>query len=96
MEKQNWVRHYNFLIGLDGIEPATPENLANMLQSPWVGGMNPMGTAVIELFRKELHLNGIHYQSKYEFETQGNPLNNPELFFFILWKHLTETATSNA
>ena len=84
--------HYNFLIGKDGTESVTPSELANVLQQLWTGGMCPQGTAVIEPFRKELHKNGIRYQSKYEHDSAGNLLNNPEMFSYILWKRLTENA----
>jgi hypothetical protein len=84
--------HYNFLIGKDGVESVTPSEFANLMQQLWVGGMYPQGTAVIEPFRKDLHKNGIRYQSKYEQDSKGNLLNNPEMFSYILWKRLNENA----
>jgi len=80
--------HINFLIGMDGIEPVTPFELSQKMQGYWTGGLFPLGTAVIEPFRKNLHDEGISYQSKLEFDSFGNQLNNPDEFSEMLLKRM--------
>jgi hypothetical protein len=80
--------HINFLIGKNGTESVTPLELSEKMQTFWTGGLFPIGTAVIEPFRKELHSEGIRYQSKYEFDSQHNLLNDYEEFSDLLLKRI--------
>lgn len=87
--------HINFLIGNDGIAPVTPIELAQKMQGFWTGGLCPIGTAVIEPFRKDLHSEGISYQTKLEFDSFGNLLNNPEEFSDLLLKRMARNSESD-
>jgi hypothetical protein len=88
--------HLNFLIGKDGITPVTPQELSQKMQVFWAGGLYPLGTAVIEPFRKDLHSEGISYQTKLEFDAFGNALNNSEEFSYMLLKRMaTNSETDN-
>jgi hypothetical protein len=40
----------------------------------WTTGPRRSGTAIIEPFRQDLRLEGILYQTKYEFDAKGNQL----------------------
>jgi len=80
--------HINFLIGMDGIAPITPLELSEKMQGLWTGGLFPIGTACIEPFRKDLHSEGISYQTKYEFDYFGKQLANSEYFSYLLQKRM--------
>jgi hypothetical protein len=84
--------HINFLIGNDGIAPVTPIELTQKMQGFWTGGLFPIGTAVIEPFRKDLLSEGISYQTKFEFDYFGNQLTNSEYFSYMLQKRMARNS----
>ena len=65
------------------------------MQEFWTGGLYPLGTAVIEPFRKDLHSEGISYQTKLELDWFGNQLNNSEEFSDLLKKRMELNSKSD-
>ena len=54
------------------------------------------GTAVIEPFRKDLHSEGISYQTKLEFDSFGNLQNNLEEFSYMLLKRMERNSEGDS
>jgi len=78
--------HYNFLIGEHATETVSPIVLAATMQNFWSNGAFRRGIAKIEPFRKDLHLEGVLYQSKYEYDSKGNRLSIDEILSPMLKK----------
>lgn len=70
----NQRAHVNVLIGKQGLKDVAPFDFARIMQNVWTTGRYPKGLAKIEVFNPELHLNGIAYQAKNEFDSNGVPL----------------------
>jgi len=78
--------HFNFLIGRRGTERISPESLAASMQELWTTGNHRRGNAKIEPFNEHWHLEGVLYQSKYEFDARGEQLPISEVFSPMLQK----------
>ena len=70
----NQRAHVNVLIGKRGLKDVTAFDFARIMENVWTTGRYPKGLAKIEVFKPELHLNGIAYQAKNEFDSRGVPL----------------------
>jgi hypothetical protein len=64
--------HFHFLIGKERIETVSPEGFSKTMRELWTSGAYRRGTAKIESFQEDLKLDGILYQSKYEYDEMSN------------------------
>jgi hypothetical protein len=87
--------HYNFLIGEQGTETVSADRLAATMQRIWTTGAFRRGIGIIEPFRKHLHLEAVLYQSKYEFDSNGNLLIPAEIRSPMLGKFITRKSAGD-
>jgi hypothetical protein len=87
--------HFNFLIGRRGTEKINSEILAASLQEFWTTGDGRRGGAKIEPFNKGWTLEGVLYQSKYEFDNRGEWRPPNEIFSPMLKKIIIKSARNN-
>lgn len=71
---QNQRAHGNVLIGKQGLKAITALEFARILENVWTMGRYPKGLAQVAAFNPDLHLQGILYQTKNEFDSKGVPL----------------------
>lgn len=87
--------HFNFLIGEFATENVSAAELAATMQTFWTTGNRRRGIAKIEPFRNDLKLEGIMYQSKYEFDGSGERLPICEVISPMLKKMICRDAARN-
>lgn len=85
--------HFHFLIGKEGLRGVLPAALCKTMLNLWTVEFNN-GTAQIESYDWQQHLDGIFYQSKYEFDQTGNEPCISETFSYMLRKRMTRNGES--
>jgi len=79
--------HLHFLIGKTGMDSIASADMAETMRAVWTE-LFAKGTAFIVQFDPFQHLDGILYQSKYEFDPTGDRICIAENFSYALWKRM--------
>jgi hypothetical protein len=87
--------HYHFLVGESGLETIQASKLASRMAAMWTDKNHYRGEQVkIEPFRHDLAHEGVIYQSKLEYDSQGEPMSPNEIISPKLKREIIKQNTS--